>query len=197
MIPESSLNHIYHDEIRFMPKNCPIVFGLIGLELGSGNYFVVREASEEDLLAVININRICLPENYTYSFFETILRLYPKSFLVAEVDGKIAGYIMCRVERIFSKFQKLRIVKAGHVISIAVLPEYRRMGIATSVIKNAMKILREEYGCSEIFLEVRISNTPAINLYEKLGFIKVDRIKGYYMDGEDAYLMAKELTFIE
>lgn len=169
----------------------------MGLDLDSRNYFLIRGASEEDLLAVMNINRVCLPENYTYSFFETILKSFPKSFLVAEVNGKIAGYIMCRVERIFSKFQRFKIVKAGHVISIAVLPEYRRIGIAASIMKNAMKILRDEYGCSEIFLEVRISNTPAINLYEKLGFIKVDRIKGYYMDGEDAYLMARELTFLE
>lgn len=164
------------------------------LEARPGKRFLVREAMEEDLLAVMNINRVCLPENYTFGFFENILHSYPKSFLVSEVNGRITGYIMCRIERILSKFQRFKISKAGHVISIAVLPEYRRMGIATSLLKNAMKIVREVYDCSEIFLEVRVSNTPAINLYEKLGFIKVERIKRYYMDGEDAYLMARELT---
>ncbi len=104
---------------------------------------------------------------------------------------------MCRIERILSKFQRFRISKAGHVISIAVLPEYRRLGIASALLKNAMKILKEVYDCSEVFLEVRVSNTPAINLYEKLGFMKVDRIKRYYIDGEDAYLMARELPFVE
>ena len=165
------------------------------LEVRPDRHLMVREAMEEDLLAVMNINRICLPENYTYGFFETVLRSYPKSFLVAEVDKNIAGYIMCRVERIFSKFQRFKICKAGHVISIAVLPEYRRMGIASLLMKNAMKVLREVYDCSEVFLEVRISNNPAITLYEKLGFVKVDRIKQYYIDGEDAYLMAKELAY--
>ncbi|MEM1583947.1 MAG: ribosomal protein S18-alanine N-acetyltransferase [Nitrososphaerota archaeon] len=159
--------------------------------------FITREASEKDLIAVMNINRICLPENYTYGFFEMILHSYPKSFLVAEIDGHIAGYIMCRVERILSRFQRFKISKAGHVISIAVLPEYRKIGIASSLLKNAMKVLREVYGCSEIFLEVRVSNIPAINLYEKIGFIKVDIIKKYYIDGEDAYVMARELTNID
>jgi len=169
----------------------------VTLEIRPDKHFLVREAVEEDLLAVMNINRICLPENYSYGFFETILHSYPKSFLVAEVEGRIAGYIMCRIERILSKFQRFRITKAGHVISIAVLPEYRRLGIASALLKNAMKILREVYDCSEVFLEVRVSNTPAINLYEKLGFMKVDRIKRYYIDGEDAYLMARELPFPE
>lgn len=167
------------------------------LEAEPEGHFITREASEEDLIAVMNINRICLPENYTFGFFETILHSYPKSFLVAEIDGRIAGYIMCRVERILSKFQRFKICKAGHVISIAVLPEYRRMGIASSLLKNAMKVLRKVYDCSEVFLEVRVSNIPAINLYEKIGFIKVDIIKKYYMDGEDAYVMARELMNVE
>ena len=40
---------------------------------------------------------------------------------------------------------------------------------------------------------VRVSNTPAISLYEKLGFLKVSVSKRYYLDGEDAYIMARRL----
>jgi len=46
---------------------------------------------------------------------------------------------------------------------------------------------------TECFLEVRVSNHPAVNLYEKLGFTNVNRKLGYYMDGEDALVMAKPL----
>jgi len=158
-----------------------------------GGRFLVREASESDLLTVMNINRICLPENYSYAFFHSILRAYPKAFLVAEVDNKVTGYIMCRVERILSKFERFRVRKAGHVISIAVLPEYRRKGIASTLLKKALNILKNEYGCEEAFLEVRTSNNQAISLYEKLGFDKVDVAKRYYVDGEDAYVMARRL----
>lgn len=155
--------------------------------------YLIRQASEADLVSVININRVCLPENYTYFFFQTILRNYPKTFLVAEVDGKIVGYIMCRVERILSKFERFKFKKAGHVISIAVLPEYRNRGIASSLLGKAMDALKNEYGCEEVFLEVRVSNSPAISLYEKLGFSKVSTSRRYYLDGEDAYIMARKL----
>jgi len=155
--------------------------------------FRIREASAADLTKVIMINRRCLPENYTYFFFNSILQNYPRTFLVAEVDGDIAGYIMCRVERGFSKLSKLNLTRLGHVISIAVLPEYRRRGIAKALLTRAMKILKEEYGCEEVYLEVRVSNQPAISLYRKLGFDVVKISRRYYVDGEDAYIMARRL----
>ncbi|MCD6236281.1 MAG: ribosomal protein S18-alanine N-acetyltransferase [Thaumarchaeota archaeon] len=155
--------------------------------------FQIREAEFSDLPHVMRINRICLPENYTYFFFESILRNYPKTFLVAEVDGNIAGYIMCRVERGFSKFDRLSFKKLGHVISIAVLPEYRRRGMGESLLESALKAMKGHYGCEEAYLEVRVSNIPALTLYRKLGFTVVKTARRYYIDGEDAYVMAKKL----
>jgi len=166
----------------------------IGMEVwGREQTFHVREASLEDLPQVMMINRLCLPENYTYFFFESILRDYPKTFLIAEVDGRIAGYVMCRVERGFSKFDRLGLRRIGHVISIAILPEYRRRGIAKTLLLNALNALKEHYGCEEVYLEVRVSNSPAVALYQKLGFVIVKTSKGYYVDGEDAYIMARRL----
>ncbi len=158
-----------------------------------GQAFQIREASAADLSRVMMINRLCLPENYTYFFFDAILQNYPKTFLVAEIDGKIAGYIMCRVERGLSKLNKLSMKKLGHIISIAVLPEYRRRGVATALLARAMKLLKDEYKCAEVYLEVRVSNNPAISLYRKLGFEVVKTSRRYYVDGEDAYVMARRL----
>lgn len=155
--------------------------------------FQIRTAAPDDIPQIMMINRMCLPENYTYFFFESILRNYPRTFLIAEVNGKTAGYIMCRVERALSKFNRLSFKKAGHVISIAVLPEYRRRGIAASLLERALKALKEDYGCEEVYLEVRISNSPAISLYQKLGFTVIKVSKRYYIDGEDAYVMARKL----
>ena len=47
---------------------------------------------------------------------------------------------------------------------------------------------------TECYLEVRIGNDAAIGLYEKLGFAKVKRNYGYYLDGEDAWVMAFPLS---
>ncbi|MCX8202764.1 MAG: ribosomal protein S18-alanine N-acetyltransferase [Nitrososphaeria archaeon] len=156
--------------------------------------YVLRPAREEDLLEVMNVNRLTLPENYTYSFFLSVAKSYPESFVVAEFEGKVVGYIMCRVERGFSKFGGLRFRRLGHVISIAVLPEHRRRGIGRALMLEAIRAMRDVYRCDEVFLEVRVTNYPAIRMYESLGFSVVDTIKHYYLDGEDAYVMALDLS---
>ncbi|HDI31323.1 MAG TPA: ribosomal-protein-alanine N-acetyltransferase [Thermofilum sp.] len=156
---------------------------------GSKEY-VIREFKPEDLDEVIRINKENLPENYPSYFFKMHHERFPKAFLVAIVNGKIVGYVMCRVEE-GPLYTSNRNGKQGHVVSLAVDKPYRRKGIGRELMLKAMKSLYENYKVEEYYLEVRVSNLPAIKLYEKLGYKKVKTIKGYYLDGEDAYLMAK------
>ena len=112
---------------------------------------------------------------------------------VAELSGKIIGYIMCKMEHGFSNFKKLGFVKKGHVVSIAVIDNHRRKGFGSVLVDEAIKGVKIRQ-CSELYLEVRCSNNDAVRLYEKLGFSIIHRLKAYYRDGEDAYVMAIELT---
>lgn len=121
-----------------------------------------------------------------------IYERYPATFIVAEDEGSVVGYIMCRVETGFSSFGLLGICKKGHVISIAVLPEYQRKGMGTALMEETMKNMRL-YKAKECYLEVRVTNNPAVMMYEKLGFIITRTSAGYYADGEDAYVMSKKL----
>ena len=155
--------------------------------------FVVRKARREDIPAIIVVNRVSRPENYPEWFFEDHLTRWGEACYVAEVNGKVVGYVMSRVEYGASNFDLRRLVRKGHIVSIAVLPGYRRRGIGTALMKAALRSLREKYGCEEVYLEVRVSNEPAIRLYEKLGFRRVRVIPMYYLDGEDAYVMALSL----
>lgn len=153
--------------------------------------YTIREFRPEDLERVIEINRKCLPENYPPYFFMMQYYNCPKAFLVAEMHNEIVGYIMCRVEHGLSNFG-IGVARKGHIVSIAVMPYARRKGIGKSLMIKAMENLKKEYNVDEYFLEVRVSNKPAISLYKKLGYKIVKVIKGYYLDGEDAYLMAKK-----
>lgn len=152
--------------------------------------FRVRGFRSDDLDRVMDINVECLPENYSKFFYRDLYRRFPETFIVAEADGAIQGYIMCRIERGLSKFRSLRPARLCHVVSVAVRDPYRRRGVATAVIHAAMGNGRAAYDASECYLEVRVSNEPALVLYEKLGFSQVKRNYGYYMDGEDALVMA-------
>jgi ribosomal-protein-alanine N-acetyltransferase len=141
---------------------------------------------------VTEINQTCLPENYTDIFFVDLFRRHPETFVVAEEDGKIAGYIMCRVEVGLSSIGLSGLVKKGHVVSVAVLPEHRRKGIGEALVTQAMEGMRK-YNAKQCFLEVRVTNQEAIALYKKLGFEVTRTIHGYYADGEDAFVMTIKL----
>jgi ribosomal-protein-alanine N-acetyltransferase len=142
----------------------------------------------------MEINMKTLPEHYSDYFYESLLAELPEAFLVAEINGKLVGYIMCKIEYGFSNFKKLGFVKKGHVVSVAVLEEHRKKGIGRALVEEAIggaKIKKAD----ELYLEVRCSNNEAVRLYEKIGFIIKQRIKAYYRDGEDAYLMAIEFSY--
>ncbi len=159
--------------------------------MSDGKSFIVREAREEDIPAVMWINKTTLPENYPSFYFKLHLNNFPKAFLVAEMDGQVVGYVMCRVEY-DTLYTKPGVVgRKGHIVSLAVLPEARRRGVATELMKRAMEAMKSQYGADEYYLEVRVSNEPAIKLYKKLGFRAVRVLTRYYGDGEDAYLMAR------
>ena len=154
--------------------------------------YKIRKFRTSDLDGVIKINRNCLPENYSTLFFMNLYKRFPETFIVAELNKEIIGYIMCRIETGIPSFKLLGITRKGHVISIAVLPEHQREGIGHALMREAMQAM-VNYKAKECCLEVRASNVPAVNLYRKMGFEVARTMGGYYADGEDAYVMARKL----
>lgn len=157
--------------------------------------FSLRRFQPDDLEKVMQINQVCLPENYSTYFFMELYERYPETFIVAEVAAEIAGYIMCRIETGLPDFGLLGITKRGHVISIAVLPQYQRKGIGAALMREAMVAMRQ-YKAKDCYLEVRVSNSQAIGMYNKLGFETSRTVRSYYADGEDAAIMTRKLAAI-
>ncbi len=153
----------------------------------------IRRAQTSDIIPVMEINLKTLPEHYSDYFYESLLAELPEAFIVAEIGGShVVGYIMCKTEHGFSNFKKLGFVKKGHVVSVAVLDEFRNKGIGRALVEESVKGIRSRK-CDEFYLEVRCSNNEAVRLYEKLGFVIRQQLNAYYRDGEDAYLMAIEI----
>ncbi len=155
--------------------------------------FTLRKFEPDDLQDVIYINRVCLPENYTDMFFMDLHQRFPEAFIVAEQDHEIVGYIMSRIEVGLSNFGLGGLIRKGHVVSLAVMPQARRKGVASALLNAAMTGMNH-YKAKQIYLEVRVTNEAGVNLYKKANLEVTKTIPGYYSDGEDAYVMSKKLS---
>lgn len=132
----------------------------------------IRKITTSDLHRVKEIENNSFPKTpYDTLTFIAYWISYPDSFLVYEYGNEVIGYIL------FDPYD-------GHIISIAVDHNYRRMGIGSLLIAEVLNRIRKAY------VEVRESNEEAIEFYRSLGFEKVDRAPRYYVN-EDALIMVK------
>lgn len=79
------------------------------------------------------------------------------------------------------------------ILTVAVLPAYRRQGIAKEFMRQ-IEGWAKERKASAMMLEVEVSNESAIKLYESLGYMKISVRMDYYGPGKDAHVMRKELS---
>lgn len=154
--------------------------------------YSIRTCDRDDIPRVIEINGLTLPEHYSDYFYHEILGEFPETFLVAELNAEIVGYVMCRIEYGFSHLRRLSLVRKGHVVSVAVVDEHRGKGLGTHLLQTAHGEMRKR-SATECYLEVRVSNERAVELYKRLGYKVCGRLEAYYRDGEAAFLMATPL----
>jgi len=77
-----------------------------------------------------------------------------------------------------------------HIVNIATHPDWQGRGLGRRMMVEMLAQLRPK-GVTEVTLEVRVGNVPAIALYTKFGFTEVGRRRRYYADGEDALLLTR------
>ena len=122
---------------------------------------------------------------------------WSKDAFYSEVDNKVAKYYTAKNSdgEVVGYAGTWHIVDEAHITTIAVKPEERRKHIADYLIIKLLEDCYNEY-IKYITLEVRVSNIPAIKLYEKYGFKSLGKRKGYYQDNnEDALIMWTENIF--
>jgi len=137
----------------------------------------------EDLPNVLEIDRISFPVPWPERSYRFELTENPAAQLfVAEMPGEAESQVVGFIGYWL-------IGDEVHISTFAIHPDYRHQGIGESMLVRALRTARTR-GAALATLEVRVSNWPAIHLYEKLGFEQVGRRSGYYRDnGEDALLM--------
>ena len=136
----------------------------------------LRRLTYGDLPAVISIERQSFSTPWSLAMFVLELSKPSGICLAAEDETGLVGYLVC------SRYDEV-----WHLMNVAIHPDKRRAGIATDLIER----LFEEAGRGARYtLEVRVSNGPAIAMYQRFGFKSAGRRRRYYHDnGEDALIM--------
>ena len=137
----------------------------------------IQKLTPEYVSAVAAIEKRCFSNPWSETAVNAELENHCSEIYIALVDGTAAGYA-----NIYTVLDEMDIVR------VAVLPEYRRQGIAAEILKT---VLAEKQGT--VYLDVRESNHPAISLYKSLGFVDTGVRKNYYTNPtENAILMMRE-----
>lgn len=137
----------------------------------------------EDLEEVLEIEKRSFTNPWSkYAFLSELNENRFATYIVIRTDAKIVGYGGMWI-----------IFDEAHVTNVAVLPEYRGMGIGELIMRTLIDLAKKR-GAIKMTLEVRKSNHIAQNLYTKLGFQPTGIRRGYYSDNnEDAIIMWKDI----
>ena len=130
---------------------------------------------------IAGMHHVCFAEPWTEKAMAELLALPGVHGWLACSEGRPEGVVMARIA-----------ADEAEILTILVLPPYRRHGLARRLLDAALDNARTR-GAGKMFLEVASSNQGAMQLYTKVGFIQVGRRKRYYADGVDALLLARDI----
>ena len=143
----------------------------------------LRDYAPRDFETLYEIDHQCFDPAIAYSRFDlrTYLRLPGADCVIAEASGETAGFLVTAHEN-----------SVGAIVTVDVLPVYRRRGVATLLLAEAERRLAAG-GIRLIELETATDNASAIAFWKKHGYRTEGVKKQYYPDGRDAFTMTKQL----
>ncbi len=141
----------------------------------------IRKFSPEDLDRVVAISQGAFAQPWPREAFKKFWQKNPEGFIVAEDENEIAGFSLNNTAS-----------NKGTIKLIAVNAIYRGRGIGKSLMEYALGYFAEN-GVTEVIARSRPHNETGCQFLKSFGFEVTGTLKGYYSNGEDAYLMVKKL----
>lgn len=142
--------------------------------------FEIKPLTEADLPRVIAIEDACYPDPWSETHFRQELQQVHAQVDLCWAGSELAGYLCYWL-----------IAGEMQILNVATAPSFQRRGVARRLMDHAFEVCRAR-GLDRAYLEVRVGNRPAIELYRGFGFVEDGTRKRYYSDGEDALLMVKD-----
>ena len=141
----------------------------------------IEQMTSAHVSQIAELEKLCFSDPWSEKSIASELTCRLSLWFVALEGERVVGYVGSQT-----------VIDESDMMNIAVHPDFRRRGIAEALITALEEALREK-GSHALTLEVRASNTPAIALYEKLGFVQAGIRKNYYRNPkEDARILRKE-----
>ncbi len=141
----------------------------------------IEDASLKYLDKMVEIEKQCFTsEAFSRQQISYLLTDYNTISLVAKINSELAGFIILQLEN-----QDDTVF--GHIITLNVATDFRRLGVAQKMLAESENLLRSR-GISECRLEVRQDNHVAIKLYKQLGYSEVGMLEHYYGKKHGLYL---------
>lgn len=140
---------------------------------------MIREATINDIDSILEIESSFKNPYTKKDLLYELNENECSKFLIYEEVNKIIGFIIFVIT-----------FDSASILQIATRKDNLRKGVASKLLEKSFEIIKEN-NCEFYTLEVRSSNLPAINLYEKYGFNKITIKPNYYKDGEDAIYYVK------
>ena len=136
--------------------------------------------SDADIDQIVCLQESCFPDGWDKRMLIDGLNSGNLLGITAKQNGELCGFVTYSVNSDFAEIN-----------DILVSPKNRKQGLGKHLLQRLEDNIKTQ--TQKIFLEVRESNFPAINLYKRQGFIQASIRKKYYQDGENALVMYKEL----
>jgi ribosomal-protein-alanine N-acetyltransferase len=152
------------------------------------NKVKIRSFKLEDLKEVRRIEMLSFSDPWSEHMFEALFQIAQSGFYIAEIKSRIIGFSIVLIEPYFAQSAPQ---KRAHMINLAVHSSFRRSGYGTHIVNRILKDVKQHH-IESIYLEVRKSNLEALAFYSKLDFLRIGKIKDFYMD-EDAIVMSKKI----
>ena len=142
---------------------------------------MIVKMNESHVLQIAELETLCFNDPWSVNSIASELDNRLSLWLVAIDDDRVVGYVGSQT-----------VLGETDMMNIATHPDYRQQGIGTALVLELIAEL-DRRGSHSLMLEVRVSNAPAISVYQKLGFFEVGRRKNYYRNPkEDALILRKE-----
>lgn len=143
----------------------------------------IIEMNETHVAGIAQLEKLCFSDPWSEKSIASELTNPLSRWLVAMDGSTLCGYVGSQT-----------VMGETDMMNIAVHPDYRRRGVAESLVRSLVMLLKEQ-GSHCLSLEVRASNDAAIALYNKQGFAQVGLRPNYYRNPkEDAFILRKEWT---